>query len=283
MTALSTPQPGARNLFAALRREAAPYLALAAMVPKLFLAYNWTVWLRILQNLVGMAAFVYFWQAVYATTTTVGGLTLSTTLTYILLARVFEPLADLDLLMEFGWGLREGGLALRFVQPVDMQLAYYAQNLGGLTLALGRQVPAVLVATFLFGLRWPADPAVWAVFVVSALLGRSVMFFFDWILGCLTFYTTEVWGLWVAVQAAGLFLTGALVPLEVMPAWLRLLVQSTPFAQALYVPVSLLSGLAPLSDAPRLLLGQLAWLLGLLLVSRAFFRVAVRQITVQGG
>ena len=259
------------------------YLALAAMVPKMFLAYNWTTWLRVLQNLVGMAAFVYFWRAVYAGTDTIAGLSLGTTLTYILLARVFEPLADLDLLMEFGWGLRDGGLALQLVRPVDMQLGYYAQCLGGLSLALVRQVPALLLATFAFGLRWPTDPVVWAVFVVSALLGRSVMFCFDWILGCLTFYTTEVWGLWVAVQAAGLFLTGALLPLDVMPAWLRLIVQATPFAQSIYVPVSLLSGLTPLAQAPALLLGQLAWLVGLVLVSRLFFRVAVRRITVQGG
>jgi ABC-2 type transport system permease protein len=264
-------------------RQAGAYAALAAMVPKMALVYNWTTWLRILQNLVGMTAFVYFWRAVYAGTASIAGLSLGTTLTYILLARVFEPLADLDLLMEFGWGLREGGLAMQLVRPVDMQLAYYAQCLGGLTLAIGRQVPAMLLATFAFDLRWPSDPSVWAVFILSALLGRSVMFCFDWILGCLTFYTTEVWGLWVAVQAAGLFLTGALLPLDVMPDWLRVIVQSTPFAQAIYVPVSLLSGLTPLSEAPRLLLGQLARLLGLLVVSRLFFRVAVRRITVQGG
>ena len=262
---------------------AAPYLALAVMAAKMFLAYNWSTWLRILQNLVGMVAFVYFWRAVYASTATIGGLALTTTLTYILLARVFEPLADLDLVMEFGWGLRDGGLAMLLVRPMDLQLSYYAQNLGGLMLALGRQGPALLLATFAFGLRWPTDPLVWLVFIASALLGRSVMFCFDWILGCLTFYTTEVWGLWAAVQAAGLFLTGALLPLNVMPDWLRLLVQATPFAQSIYVPVSLLSGLTPLSEAPRLLLGQVAWLIGLLVVSRLFFRVAVRRITVQGG
>jgi ABC-2 type transport system permease protein len=259
------------------------YLALATMTAKQWLAYNWSTWLRILQNLVGMVAFVYFWRAVYAETASIGGLGLGATLTYVLLARVFEPLADLDLLMEFGWGLRQGGLAMQLVRPVDMQLGYYAQNLGGLTLALGRQAPALLIATFVFGLRWPSDPAVWAVFITSALLGRSVMFCFDWILGSLTFYTTEVFGLWAAVQAAGLFLTGALLPLNLMPDWLRLLVQATPFAQSIYVPVSLLSGLTPLSEAPRLLLGQLAWLLGLLIVSRLFFRVAVRRVTVQGG
>jgi ABC-2 type transport system permease protein len=49
------------------------------------------------------------------------------------------------------------------------------------------------------------------------------------------------------------------------------------------VPVSLLSGITPLAEAPRLWLIQLSWLLGLLLASRTVFSVALRKVTVQGG
>lgn len=270
-------------MIASLRREGALHLALASMGPKQILVYNWASWASVLQNVIGMAAFVYFWRSVYANTQTIAGLTLGATLTYILLARVFEPLAELSLVAEFGWGLREGGLAQELVRPLDLQLTYYVLGLGNLAAALGRQLPAVLLATFAFGLRWPTDPAVWAVFVLSALLGRSVIFLVDWILGCLTFYTTEVWGLWGAAKAVTLFLTGGLLPLAMLPDGLRVIVQASPFAQAIYWPVSLLSGLTPLSEAPRLLLVQALWLVGLVVLSRWFFRVAVRRITVQGG
>jgi len=266
-----------------LPQRIAPYIALAAMVPKTALAYDFITWLRVLQNIISMVLFVYFWRALYAGTATIAGLTLDATLSYILLSRVFQPLSDLDLLMEFGWRLSDGGIAMLLVRPVDMQLAYYAQSLSGLALGLARQVPTLLLATFVFSLRWPGDPTVWAVFIVSALLGRSVMFCLDWILGALTFHTTEVWGLHVAVETIALFLTGGLLPLNMMPGWLRLIVQATPFAQAIYVPVSLLSGLTPLAQAPRLLLIQGLWLVGMLVVSRLFFRHSVRRITVQGG
>ena len=56
-----------------------------------------------------------------------------------------------------------------------------------------------------------------------------------------------------------------------------------PFAQGVYVPIALLSGVLPLSDAPRLLLIQCVWLAGMLIVSRGFFNIAVRRITIQGG
>jgi len=73
------------------------------------------------------------------------------------------------------------------------------------------------------------------------------------------------------------------VPLNMMPDWLRTLTSALPFVQSLYVPVSLLSGITPVSEAPRLWLVQIAWLVSLALVSRLVFRVAVRAVTVQGG
>jgi ABC-2 type transport system permease protein len=145
------------------------------------------------------------------------------------------------------------------------------------------QISMVIVAILLFGLHFPTDLLTWLVFLVSALLGFTVMFFFNWFLACLTFYTTEIWGLGVLLEGMNLFLSGGLVPLVMMPVWLRTIVLSIPFAQALAVPVGLLTGITPLGDAPRVWLIQILWILGMWLLSSLFFRVAVRKITVQGG
>jgi ABC-2 type transport system permease protein len=266
-----------------LRRQGEAHAALAGMVTKTFFIYHWSAIIAVLQSLIGMVVFVYFWRALYATTATIAGLTLDVTLGYILLARIFQPLGSLDMAGEFAHQQREGGIALLLLRPLDIQLAYYAERLATLAVALGRQLPVALVALLFFHLRWPASPLVWAVFIVSALLGRSVLFCLDWMMGCLAFYTTSAWGLDFAISGLVLFFGGLLVPLAMLPAWIRLIVQSTPFAQAIYVPISLLSGLTPLSEAPRLLLIQLLWLAGMLPLSRLVFAAAIRRITVQGG
>jgi hypothetical protein len=79
------------------------------------------------------------------------------------------------------------------------------------------------------------------------------------------------------------FFSGALVPLALMPGWLQAVAAALPFAQGLYAPLALLSGIVPLSAAPQIWAVQAAWLVGLVLVSRLVFALAVRQITVQGG
>ncbi len=112
----------------------------------------------------------------------------------------------------------------------------YAQSMGSLVTELMLQIPMALVAILFFGLRLPHDLPTWAAFLISALLGYTVMFFFNWFLACLTFYTTEIWGLGVLIDGMTFFLSGALVPLVMMPAGCRTIVLAVPFAQALGVP-----------------------------------------------
>jgi ABC-2 type transport system permease protein len=270
-------------MMTALRRKADVYAAIAATVPKTYLAYSLWFWIGLVLNAIQMMVFVFFWRAIYADTGAIGGLTLQQTLNYILLARVFDPLLGFFLLYEFGVNLREGGVAHVLLRPLDLQSGYFVMGLAMLITELALQLPMAALATLAFGLRWPTDPLVWGAFIVAALLGRSVLFFFEWGLAALTFYTTEIWGLSVLIFGAGLFFSGSLVPPEMMPDWLRLLVQNNPFAQVLYVPISLLSGTRPLADAPGLWLRQAVWIAGLFAVSRIVFGRALRKVTVQGG
>lgn len=265
------------------RRSLSAYTALFGMIPKLFMAYQVWFWIGLALSVISMAILVFFWRAIYADTTTISGLALDQTLTYILLAFIFMPLTNNDLIWEIGSNLREGTIIHHLLRPINFQAMNYVQSLGTLVTRLALQVPMVIVAVLLFGLRFPTDLATWLAFLLSALLGYTVMFFFNWLLACLTFYTTEIWGLGVLIEGMNFFLSGSLVPLVMMPEWLRTIVLSIPFAQALGVPVGLLTGITPLSEAPRVWSIQLLWIAGLWLASSIFFKIAVRKITVQGG
>jgi ABC-2 type transport system permease protein len=268
----------------ALRRRTNTYGAVLAMVPKFYLAYRAWVWTEFAAQILSMTIFVFFWRAIFAASTgTIGGLNLQQTLNYVLIAQTLMPLVQNRLIFNFGWMLREGQVAVDLLRPIDFQGRFYVDALGNLALALLLKVPLVILAVVVFGLQLPVDPFVWLVFLVALVLGQAVLFFFDWIFACLAFYSTETWGLSVVRVAVGTFFSGALVPLSMMPDWLQAITNALPFAQAVYVPVSFLSGITPPGDAPRVWLIQILWLIGLAIVSRKFFNVAVRKVTVQGG
>ncbi|MBI5829210.1 MAG: hypothetical protein HZB20_06645 [Chloroflexi bacterium] len=256
-----------------LRRTLAIYGAVASMTSKTFLAYSIWVWVEFFLQIMAMIIFVYFWRAVYAGGGALNGLSLRQTLNYILLAQIILPLAQTRAVFRFGFIIREGQLIIELLRPLDFQAAEYADSIARLGLYLLLKLPLVVIAWLFFGLQLPANPAVWGAF----------LFFFDWAYASLAFYTTETWGLSVVREGVAAFFSGALVPLAFMPGWLQGVANALPFAQGLYVPISILSGIAPLSDVPRLWLVQIIWLVSMLVASRVIFRVAVRTVTVQGG
>lgn len=266
-----------------LKRNVSIYSAVAATAAKTRLAYNMWIWADFVVTLVSMVVFVYFWRAVYEGTSTLGGLALSQTITYILLARLLSPLVETRTIFFFGFMIRQGQIAVELTRPIDMQLRIMTESLAEILVFLVQRLPLFLIAFLFFGLRLPTDPKLWLSFVGSLFLGLLVIFLFDWMFACLAFYVTETWGLSVVRVGAGSFFSGALVPLVMMPDWLQNLAAGLPFAQALAVPISFLSGIYTWADAPRVWFTQILWVLALFILSRIVFNIAVRQVTVQGG
>ncbi|NWF71092.1 MAG: ABC-2 family transporter protein [Chloroflexi bacterium] len=266
-----------------LKRNWNKYGAVATLAPKYFLAYRGWVWLELFVRALAMTIFYFFWNAVYAHNSTIGGLDLRQTLNYILLAQSIGDIAGSDAIWTIGSLMREGLIGIELLRPVDFQLTRYLFSLMDMLVALIVSIPLLLLGVLAFGLQLPTDPLVWLAYLIALVLGHAAQYMFMWIIACAGFYTTEIWGLSVLVWSIRNFLSGALLPLSMFPAWLLLIASAVPFAQALFVPVSILSGVTPLAAAPRLWLIQIGWLLALFFVSRLVFRVAVRRVTVQGG
>lgn len=259
------------------------YRAILGSVPKLYMAYRAWFWAFLFVQVLSLTIFVFFWRAIYADRETLAGLARQQTLNYIMWGQILLPLVQSAFVFRMGQMLVDGQFAMELLRPMDAQTRYYIESFGFLLVQVVQRLPLVVFAWWVFGLQLPKDVGTWSAFLLALLLGHAVIFAFDWIFSCLAFYTTESWGLAMAQQGLATFFSGALVPLAIMPVWLQKVTLSMPFAQAIYVPASIVSGITPLSDVPRLLSIQLLWIVGLVLISRLVFRVAVRRVTVQGG
>jgi ABC-2 type transport system permease protein len=270
-------------MMSSLRGRAAAYASIAAMVPKLYMAYKLWVWIEFLAQIMIMVIFVYFWRAIYAETALIGGLNLQQTLNYILMAQIILPILNNNLIFQMGYLIREGQVGVELLRPLDFQARSYVENLAGVVLSLVLKLPLLLIAWAFMGLQLPSSPVVWGAFLLTLLLGHAVLFFFDYVFSCLAFYSTEVWGLAIAREGVAVFFSGALIPLVMMPAWLQSAAHAMPFAQVIYIPTALLSGIIPLGQAPQTWLIQIAWIFALGLLSRLVFNFSVKRVTVQGG
>ena len=121
-------------------------------------------------------------------------------------------------------------------------------------------------------------------FAVSVVLAIMVNFSIDFIVATICLYTESIWGINMMKQVIVLLLSGATVPLAFFPDTLRNIVDHLPF-QAIYnAPLTLLlDGDPDMKDVCITLGTQLAWCVGMFIVSKLFWKHSIKQITVNGG
>ena len=153
------------------RRDLSIYSAIAAIATKTRLTYNIWVWAEFVVTLISMIVIIYFWHAVYANTSMLGGLEQSQAITYILLARLLVVLVEPRTIFYVDPLIRQGQIAVELTRPLDMQLHIMIEGFAELAVLLVQRLPLFLIAWLFFGMHLPANPAVWLAFFVSLLLG----------------------------------------------------------------------------------------------------------------
>jgi ABC-2 type transport system permease protein len=179
--------------------------------------------------------------------------------------------------------IRDGQVAIDLTKPVDFQWARLAENLGGLVTEVGAIVVAVAVMIALPGDLPAPDPAhaLLAVVAIACVIPLKFMIVYGSTL--LVFWTQNYWGLsWCRWAVVAIF-SGALVPLNLLPSWLRGAAEVLPFAGVTATPAAIYLEQVSLGQAAVLIGQQVAWILALYVLARLTWRVAVRQVTVHGG
>jgi ABC-2 type transport system permease protein len=143
-----------------------------------------------------------------------------------------------------------------------------------ITLALG---------IFVLDIQPPDSPLMAVLFVVSLFVGFITKALIVFSVSLLTFWTLNGVGLMWAQQAIISVLSGTLVPIALMPDWLRIISEVLPMRGIVSTPLMLYLGKASGMDAVGLLALQLAWALGLWFFANWAWQRAFNAVEIQGG
>ena len=189
----------------------------------------------------------------------VGGFTGADFAAYYIVLMVVNHLTFTWNMFEFEFRVRTGEFSPVLLQPLHPIHRDIGSNLSYKVLTMVVVVPTAIFLVLVF------DPVLapprWAIvaFVPSLLLAFGVRFLVEWCLALAAFWTTRVTALNQLYFAALLFLGGRMAPLELMPGWVRVLSDVSPFRWMLAFPVELLLGRLSPDQALRGLLVQAAW------------------------
>ena len=239
----------------AARREPAKYWRTATMAATvvlgepLFLA---EYLLRVVRVLVLLA----IWRTILGRGGEVSSMSLGAVLTYTLVAQVF--IDELDPRSGIEDAMWTGSFVTHFTRPMPIVGQFAAEMVGRWSLgAVVYSLPLLLCAPLLGVDPRPAGPVHGALFALSLTLGVSVGLALDFVFGALT-VVLDV-GVWVIEnlrRAVGTLLSGALLPLAVLPWGLGEVFQWLPFAAVASAPLRIYTATG---DPAQLLLMQVAW------------------------
>lgn len=179
--------------------------------------------------------------------------------------------------------IRVGRLNAWLVRPGSTHLAAAANNVAEKIAKLVLLVPLIagLALPFHRDLALPTEPARWLLFLWTLVLGATMTFTLDVVVGSLAFWWDDVAAVDRFRRLTALFLSGALVPLSVMPAGWQPFLRAQPFGYTVDFPLRTL--LAP--DPAELRAGlaiQAAWTLLAVVAARVVWTRGLRRYSGAG-
>lgn len=208
--------------------------------------------LRLLRVVVLLA----IWRTVLPAHGAVSGMTLGAVLTYTLISEVFaDPLASKTQLSSELW---DGSIATRLLLPLSMVEHYGADMVGRWIVGLCLfSLPLLLCAPLLGVSALPASPLAVPLFALSLALAVSVGLALEFLFVGLTFALQQaVWVIARVRTAITTLLSGALLPLALLPWGLGSIFAWLPFASMASAPLQIYTGTG---NADMLLLVQVGW------------------------
>ena len=230
---------------------------------------------------------IFLWSAIFqnAPGRSIQGYNFSEMVSYyllVMLTRAFSSMPGLS--TGIAGSIADGSVRKYLIQPVDMldhlfwhriahKLVYYVVATG----------PFALVF-WLCRAHLPAFPG-WPVmlaFISSLLMSFLIGFLIETLIGLIAFWFLEVSSLVFIYMMLSYFLSGHMIPLELLSKWLPF-VDYLPFRYLAYTPTAILLGKIPPEHLPMELLIQAGWIAGLFVLNRYTFNRGVLRYSAFGG
>ena len=237
-------------------------------------------------NLLYLIVVYFLWKAIYdaAGTDIVNGMTFTDTLIYLVLATALYNFMEMYTVWEIGRNIQSGKIVLDLLKPIDYRKYLFWSYSGSfVTQFFLTFLPTFITVAVVTHGAIPLGLNL-VYFVISVVLAVSINYSIDFLVGTVCLYTESIWGINIMKQVIVLLLSGATIPLAFFPEPLKTVMYYLPFQSIYNAPLSLLLDGDPQPQTVLVTLGtQALWCVGMLLLSKLFWKVSLRQITVNGG
>ena len=250
------------------------------------LQFRLSALIMVIGNLLYLIVIYFLWKAIYASagTDVVNGMTFTDTLIYLVLATALFGFMNMYTVWMMGRDIQSGKIVLDLLKPMEYRRYLFWTFSGNLvTNFFFTFLPTFIVVVIVTKGAIPLGlNLLW--FAISVVMAILINFSIDYLVGTICLYTESIWGIDIMKQVIVLLFSGATIPIAFFPEPLRTITDFLPFRYVYNTPLSLLLNKDPDIRAVLTSLGiQLIWVIVMYLITQIFWRISLKQITVNGG
>jgi ABC-2 type transport system permease protein len=228
-------------------------------------------------------AIFFLWKTVLGEGESLQTYDLRTMVSYYIITQFFATNTPFSAWSEIGEGIRSGQLSLWLLRPVSHYNLYLARLLGSWTLLWAMSLGGVTIMAMILHnyFQLQTNPLVLVATVIFWMGGVVLGFTYGYVLNLVAFWTERVAGTLQLSYSAAFFLSGAIIPLDLLPlkeVWLFL-----PFRYSGFVPAQVYLGRLSPSDWPTELLKLVLWIAISLIIAKLMWRQGLRRYQAAGG
>jgi ABC-2 type transport system permease protein len=268
------------------------YLSVFSVSLKERMTYRGDFLLGTILRFLPMVTTILLWQAIYAGSgqTELGSVNVRfryrEMIAYLLLTNISRMFSSMPgLAGGIAREIREGTMKRYLIQPIDMigyLLVYRVAH--KVTYIIMSFVPYALLfflcRDFFDGFP---DALTMGAFALSLFLSFLVGFFFEASVGMVGFWFLEVTSLLYIVMTLNFFISGHMLPLDLLPEPWSSLLKVLPFQYMAYFPAVVFLGKVKGMTLLLHLLGELIWAAFFVLLARGLYRMGLRRYSAFGG
>lgn len=250
------------------------------------LQFRLSAFVIVLGNILYIIITYFLWKAIYASSPTdvVNGMTFSDTLIYLVLASALYGFMELYVVWDMGRAIQSGKIVLDILKPIKYRTYQFWSLSGSFIVNFALTfLPTFIIIAFVTGGAIPLGINL-LYFVLSVVMAVIINYSIDFFTGTICLYTESIWGINIMKQVIVLLLSGATIPVAFFPEPLKTVTYYLPFQSIYNAPLTLLLDGSPSAETVLTTLGmQLFWCVAMTVISSLFWKISLRQITVNGG
>jgi ABC-2 type transport system permease protein len=232
---------------------------------------------------------IFLWKAIFIGSgkEILNGFTFPVMVSYLILSTCITECIGGSVVNLVHSEVKKGTIAMQLIKPISYRLRLYFSSLGdSLYVFVFLMIPGfigMIIINAIYGSLSVFSPLNILFFVISFGFSIMINLSLSFVLGMVTFITTNMWGILQIYQAVFRLLSGALIPLSFFPPVFEKILTYLPFSSLVSAPANILLGIMNIEETLKVLIVQFVWLILLFLLTNVVWKKVVHRLVVNGG